>query len=72
MESKLIPYIHYVPLKDDFSDLEEVVKWCDNNQKECEYIAFMSKAYVLQFFNHEKEEKIIKSVIDYYYEKTNK
>lgn len=71
MESKLIPYIHYVPLKNDFSDLEQIIEWCNNNQEKCEYIAFMSKAYALQFFNKEKEEQIIKSVIDFYYEKTH-
>ena len=52
-------------------DLEQIIEWCNNNQEKCEYIAFMSKAYALQFFNKEKEEQIIKSVIDFYYEKTH-
>lgn len=66
MESELIPYIHYVPLNNDFSDLDEKMEWCINNIDKCEEIAYMSKLYILQFFDKNKEKDIIKEVINIY------
>ena len=66
MEQKLIPYIHYVPLNNDFSDLDKKMEWCLNNLDICEEIAYMSKLYVLQFFDKNKENNIIKEVINVY------
>lgn len=71
MERKLIPYIHYIPLKNDCSDLETQITWCNNNLDKCEEIAFMSKVYVLQFFNNDKENNIINDIITLYYDKTS-
>jgi hypothetical protein len=66
MEQKLIPYIHYVPLNNDFSDLDEKMEWCLANLDKCEEIAYMSKLYILQFFDKEKENNIINEVINIY------
>lgn len=66
LESYLIEYEHYIPLKNDFSDLETQMEWCLNNLDKCEDIAFNSRLYVLQFFNKEKEKKIIDQVIKKY------
>jgi len=66
MESELVPYIHYVPLNNDFSDLDEKMEWCTNNIDKCEEIAYMSKLYILQFFDKNKEKDIIKEVINIY------
>ena len=35
----LEPYKHYVPVKDDLSDLISQIKWCINHDKECQEIA---------------------------------
>lgn len=35
----LKPYVHYVPVKADLSDLVSQVKWCKKHDKECEEIA---------------------------------
>ena len=35
----LVPYIHYVPVKRDLSDLIEITKWCMKNDKKCKEIA---------------------------------
>jgi len=32
------PYVHYIPIKDDFSDLQEKYQWCEEHQEECEQI----------------------------------
>lgn len=66
LESYLIEYEHYIPLKNDFSDLDEQMDWCLNNLDKCEEIAFNSRLYVLQFFDKERENKIIDEVIKKY------
>jgi hypothetical protein len=71
MERHLIPYIHYVPLENDFSDLDDKMKWCLDNLDKCEEIAYMSKMYALQFSNNDKEKYIIKEIIRIYKENTN-
>ncbi len=43
----LEPYVHYVPVLHDMSDLVEKVIWCREHDKECEEIA----ANALSFFN---------------------
>lgn len=66
MESQLIPFVHYVPLKNNYSDLDEKMEWCKKNQSKCKQIAYMSKIYALQFFDNEKEENICKGIIKKY------
>ena len=41
----LKPYIHYVPVKSDLSDLIEKVKWCKNNDEKCKKIASNAKLF---------------------------
>jgi hypothetical protein len=35
----LVPYTHFVPVKEDLSDLLEISKWCIKNDKKCKVIA---------------------------------
>jgi hypothetical protein len=35
---KMKPFVHYVPVKDDFSDLFEKIEWADTHQSEVEQI----------------------------------
>jgi hypothetical protein len=35
----MIPYVHYIPVKADLSDLESQLKYCESHQKEMEAIA---------------------------------
>lgn len=65
-ESKLKPYVHYVPVKDDFSDLLEIKKWCDENSKKCKEIIQNANAYVEKFLNEERERMIAAYVIETY------
>lgn len=41
----LKPYIHYIPIKSDLSDLIEKVKWCKNNDEKCKRIASNAKLF---------------------------
>lgn len=35
----LKPYVHYIPIKNDLSDLVEKIHWCQQNDKKCKNIA---------------------------------
>ena len=35
----LKPYIHYIPIKEDLSDLIDIIKWCRKNDEKCKEIA---------------------------------
>lgn len=41
------PYVHYVPVKKDLSDIEKVLEWCLSHDDECKKIAENS----LEFYN---------------------
>lgn len=38
-QSLLEPFVHYVPVKPDLSNLVEMIEWCRLNDKKCEVIA---------------------------------
>ena len=55
----LEPYVHYVPINNDLSDLVEKIIWCINNDKKCQQIAqnafsfyekYLSKNSILDFY----------------------
>lgn len=54
-ESLLRPYVHYVPVKDDFSDLHTQKQWCDRHPDKCKKIVERAQAYVQPFRNVERE-----------------
>ena len=48
-----LPWVHYVPINDDFSNLQEMYCWCEENQDKCEEIIknakeLFQKAYRFQ------------------------
>ena len=54
----LKPYVHYVPIKRDLSDLYSQIKWCKNNDDKCIEIVNNSK----EFYNTYLREN---GVLDY-------
>ena len=36
--NKLKPWVHYVPVKSDLSDLLDQIRWCQNNDEKCQEI----------------------------------
>jgi len=57
----IIPYVHYVPVKEDLSDLVSQVMWCRSNDTKCEEIAanaklvydkFLGMQGILDFLQH--------------------
>jgi hypothetical protein len=66
MEDKLVPWYHYVPLNDDYSDLEERYNWCLKNPMKCKEIVRNASAYVKPFLDIENEEYLNKKVLEHY------
>jgi hypothetical protein len=36
----LMPFVHYIPVEEDLSDLEEKITWANNNTEKCDEIAY--------------------------------
>ena len=66
MEDKLLPYIHYIPVKSDYSDLEEVFNWALKHQADCIKISKNAKAFIEPFLDEEKEQEIHRRIIKRY------
>lgn len=48
MEDHLQPFTHFIPLNDDFNDLEEKYNWCLENLDDCEKISQNATKYIQQ------------------------
>ena len=68
MEDLLIPGVHYILLKDDYSDLEEKYNWALKNDIKCMEISKNATNYMKQFLNKNKEDKITKLIMNKYFE----
>ncbi|MEI6866039.1 glycosyl transferase family 90 [Flavicella sp.] len=71
MEGTLIAGIHYVEIKDDFSDLNEKINYYSKNSKEAENIIKKANAYTKQFQNKKREDLISILVLEKYFKNTN-
>ena len=71
MEDKLIPNVHYILLKDDFSDLVEKVTWCIKNVETCRTIVKNANFFMQQFSNPDLELYIESNVLTSYFKKIN-
>jgi len=72
---KLKPYVHYVPIKNDLSDLIEQIQWCKNNDEKCRKISenafyfynnFLNKNAILDHFQ-KTLLNLKKNIGSYYY-----
>jgi len=51
---KLSPWVHYVPIKNDFSDLNEKIQWCISNDEKCKEISKNARQFVVDNLDWEK------------------
>ena len=69
MEDKLIPNVHYILVKNDFSDLLEKVQWCNKNPEKCKQIVKKANEYMKSFMNLKNEEWLQLEVLKHYFSK---
>ena len=55
MEDQLEPFVHYLPLKDDFSNLEEIYQWAISNEDACIAIANNATRFIEMFLDIRRE-----------------
>lgn len=65
-ESFLVPYEHYVPVRYDLSNLNEVYEWCVSHPLECEEISRNGREFIKGFLDPEKESTIRHEVVSGY------
>ncbi len=68
-EGELVPFEHYVPVKDDLSDLRDVHEWCMSNLPACEEIAQNGKRFIAQFLDRKKEDDLCRRIVSAYLDK---
>jgi len=49
----LEPYVHYIPVKKDLSDLMEKIKWCKDNDNKCKEIVENCKKFYKKYLQKE-------------------
>lgn len=70
MEGRLKAGVHYIEIKDDFSDLEEKIQYYSQHIDEAETILQNAHEFVRQFFDKPREELIAILVMQKYFELT--
>jgi hypothetical protein len=70
MEGSLVPNHHYILIKDDYSDLEERLKYYIGNTDEAIQIVRNANEYVSQFRDKKREDLISLLVLDKYFRET--
>jgi len=72
MEGTLIPGVHYVEIRDDASNLQEMVTHYNAHPDEAKSIIRNAQAYTQQFQDIENELAIARSVVMRYVQVTSK
>ena len=67
MEGTLVPGVHYVEVKEDFSDLEEKLLYYINHPDEAQQIINQAHSYIAQFKDEKREELIQLMVMNRYF-----
>lgn len=68
-EAMLRPFIHYVPVAADLSDLAEVHAWCRDNDTACRDIAHAGQVFMAAFADPETENRLLRAVVEAYAER---
>lgn len=64
MEELLQPWIHFVPIADDLSDVEEKVEWVRENDKAAQQIAHAGTLWISDLIFHPKARADDESIFD--------
>ena len=70
MEGKLEDGVHYIEVKDDFSDAQEKIEFYNNNNNKCLEIIDNAKKFVKQFKDPKQERLIQLLILKQYFKST--
>lgn len=66
LESHLKPYYHYIPVENDFSNLQIQLQWCNEHQEECNQIVKNANEYMKMFLDEDNEKQMTLSILEKY------
>ena len=66
MEDHLIPWVHYIPLRNDFSDIEKRYLWAEAHPEECITIIKNAHRFVSMFLDDTNEHLLLTRIIQWY------
>ena len=66
MEGLLEPFVHYVPLNEDFGNLPEMLEWCIQNDAACAQISENATRWMQPFLDHDAELKLHNQIKSWY------
>jgi hypothetical protein len=65
INSKILqPYVHYIPINEDYSDLEQVISWALNNDDKCKDIVINANNYAKQFLDQQYMLNYLKNILE--------
>lgn len=67
MEGLLKPWIHYVPLNSELSNLNEILDWCKNNDKKCQEIVRNANDFMSKFLDKKNEKILFETILNLYH-----
>lgn len=67
LEGTLQPGVHYVQVRDDYSDMEEKVRWYVDHPQEAKQIIANANAHVRSFCNERQEQMVAMKVLEKYF-----
>ena len=70
MEARLEPFVHYIPIRHDMSNVEEMIDWAENHPEQARLIAERSTLFVYDLLFHpdaiEDERLIMEGIMEAY------
>jgi len=57
MEDLLIPFVHYIPVNDDYTNLHEMVDWARRNDRQCKWISEQATSYMERLWISEEAKR---------------
>ena len=59
-----IPYVHYIPIQYDLSDLIEKIEWVEKNDEEAKKIAEKARDFSRYYFSSDFQKNYIQETIN--------
>ena len=70
MEDLLVPFVHYIPLADDYSNLLQMVQWAEEHDEACQEISKRATEYMEHLWISENAKKntefLVKTLVTSY------
>lgn len=66
MEDHLVPWVHYIPLQNDFSDMEKRYIWAEAHPEECMVMIKNAHHFVSMFLDEKNERLLLTRIIQWY------